>query len=267
MPIAYIDHLNRLYRSLGFPPYDWTVNHTAPFTSLARPLNACTVALLTTGGISRRDAPPWNPDARNDFRLDAIPADTPADAFQVHDHYYDDRAARTDINCQFPLTRLAELAAEGVIGGVARRHWSGFMGRIYKRSDVVEVHAPAFAACLREDDVDLLVLIPACPLDHQTAGLVARVVEEHGIATVMIATARDLAACVRPPRTLFVDHPMGNALGRAGDAAGQRAILSRALALAVTAAAPGVLIDDPSDWGAPFEVYYKETTREYQSRK
>jgi len=267
MAIAYVEHLNRLYQSLGFPPYDWTVHHDAPWTPLARPLAACTVALLTTGGISHRDAPPWNPDARNDFRLDAIPADTAAGNLQVHDHYYDHRAARADIDCQFPLTRLAELAREGLIGAVARHHWSGFMGRIYKRAEVVEVHAPAFAAALRADAVDLLVLVPACPLDHQTAGLVARVVEAAGIPTVTIATARDLALLVRPPRTLFVDHPMGNALGRAGDADGQRALLARALALAETAAAPGTLVDDVACWGEPFEVFYQQTTREYQARK
>ena len=38
-------------------------------------------------------------------------------------------------------------------------------------------------------------------------GLVARVVEESGIPTMVVATGRDLTAQVRPPRSLFVNFP------------------------------------------------------------
>jgi hypothetical protein len=74
-PIRYVDRLDRFYQSQGFPPYDWTVNESAPLTPLRKPLCECRVSMLTSGGISRRDAPPWNPQARNDLRLDAIASD------------------------------------------------------------------------------------------------------------------------------------------------------------------------------------------------
>ena len=45
-----------------------------------------------------------------------------------HTHF-DRTDADQDINCVFPLTRLKELAAEGIIGGVAPTHY-GFMGYI-----------------------------------------------------------------------------------------------------------------------------------------
>jgi D-proline reductase (dithiol) PrdB len=61
----------------------------------------------------------------------------------------------------FPLERLRELAAEGFVGEVAPRHWSGFMGRIYKRSQVLDVEAPNFAQFLADDQVDALVAVPA----------------------------------------------------------------------------------------------------------
>jgi len=83
-------------------------------------------------------------------------------------------------------------------------------------------------------------------------GLVARVVEERGIATVCISTGRDLTAQVMPPRTLFVNHPMGNAFGAPGDVAMQRAILEQALNLAVNADHGGVLVDAPVAWPTPF---------------
>ncbi|MEQ8230690.1 MAG: hypothetical protein RKL32_03175, partial [Gammaproteobacteria bacterium] len=215
----------------------------------------------------RRDAPPFDANARNDLRLDAIPADTPADFFQVHDNYYDHRDASRDINCQFPLGRLHELAADGVIGAVAPRLWSGFMGRIYIRREVEQEAAPAFARELLADSVDVLVVIPACPLDHQTAGIVARVVEAHGIVTVMLSTGRDLSANVRPPRTAFVNFPMGNALGAPFEVAQQRRILADVLALAADARDPGVLVDLPYSWPQPFSMYFPMKSREDQLRK
>ena len=264
-PIKYVDFLNSKYRSMGFPAYRW--NEDAPLTPLTKPLSDCRVSMLTTCGASRKGTPPFNPDARNDLRVDAIPADTPADAFEVNDNYYDHTDVRQDINCQFPLERLRDLAGEGVIGAVAPRLWSGFMGRIYTRRGICEEAAPALARSLHDDNVDLLVVVPACPLDHQTAGLVARVVEESGIATVCVSTGRDLTQQVKPPRSVFVNFPMGNAFGRPHDSAQQRRILLDALALAGREVAAGELVDLPYDWGDTFEPLYRETGRDYQLKK
>jgi D-proline reductase (dithiol) PrdB len=160
-PVHYVERLNAFYRSQGFPPYDWTVNESAPFTPLCEPLARCRVSMLTAGGVSRCSAPPWNANARNDLRVDQIASDAPSHDFQIHDAYYDHRDADRDLNCLFPIDRLRELAAEGVVGEVAPRLWSGFMGRIYKRSAVIHESAPALAGRLREDGVDLFVLVPA----------------------------------------------------------------------------------------------------------
>jgi len=59
-------------------------------------------------------------------------------------------------------------------------------------------------------------------------GLVARVVEQTGIPTVTVSTARDLSLQVMPPRTVFLNHPMGNTFGRRWHAPGQRQILRAA---------------------------------------
>ena len=83
-------------------------------------------------------------------------------------------------------------------------------------------------------------------------GLVARVIEEAGIPTVLVSTGRDLTAQVRPPRSVFVNFPMGNPFGRPGDRAQQTRILSDALRLVETAQEAGVLVDLPYDWGEDF---------------
>jgi D-proline reductase (dithiol) PrdB len=160
-PIRYVERLNAHYARQGFPPYRWTVNETAPFTPPKKALAESRVSMLTSGGVSRCAAPPWNPDARDDLRLDAIGADAPSDDFQIHDSYYDHGDADRDLNCVFPIDRLRELAREGVIAEVAPRLWSGFMGRIYTRRAVVNEAAPALARELERDRVDLFVLVPA----------------------------------------------------------------------------------------------------------
>ena len=160
-PVRYVDRLNARYRAQGFPPYRWTVNDDAPLTRPTIPLAHSTVTLLTSGGVSRSCDLSWDPDARNDFRLDEIPPTTSSDAFQVHDSYYETDAARRDINTVFPIDRLGEAAADGTIGAVAPRLWSGFMGRIYRRTQLTDDVAPAWAEELRDDEVDLALLVPA----------------------------------------------------------------------------------------------------------
>ncbi len=91
-------------------------------------------------------------------------------------------------------------------------------------------------------------------------GLVARVVEAHGIPTVTVSTGRDITALVRPPRSLFVNFPMGNSFGPAGDSAMQTEILRAALDFAVTADEPGVLVDLPQQWHTNFVYFAGETT-------
>lgn len=159
--IRYVDTLNDHYRSQGNPPYRWSVNESAPLHRLSKPLGECTVSVLTSGGVSQCAMPAFNPDAKNDHRLDAIASDTSSTDFQVHDSYYDHTDADADINCIFPLDRLRELAKKGEIGEVAPRLWSGFMGRIYNRSKILEESGPAFAEALVADNVDILLAAPS----------------------------------------------------------------------------------------------------------
>jgi D-proline reductase (dithiol) PrdB len=161
MTVRYIDRLNEHYRSEGFPPYSWSKYDDAPWAPLTKPLSECRVSMLTSGGVSCSWQAPFDADARNDLRLLEIPHDAPPDGFVINDSYYDHADADHDINCVFPIERLRELEAEGVIGELAPRLYSGFMGRIYTRSAVLEEAAPAFAARLGEDRVDALILVPA----------------------------------------------------------------------------------------------------------
>ena len=98
-------------------------------------------------------------------------------------------------------------------------------------------------------------------------GLVCRVVESAGIPTVCVSTGRDITALVKPPRSYFVNAPMGNPFGAAGDADTQRRILRAALTLAVEAREPGCLVDDPMVWPVPFDFDPAPPTAEARERQ
>ena len=67
-------------------------------------------------------------------------------------------------------------------------------------------------------------------------------------------------AQVRPPRSVFVDFPLGHQCGRPGDTRLQMNILKDALDTLVNAAAPGTIVDLSYQWGKTFswESYQKD---------
>ena len=160
-PIRYVDELNRHYAAQGHPPYQWTVNESAPLTRLKKPRAQCTVTMLTSGGVSHCSMPGFDADARNDHRLDAVGREADSKDFEINDSYYNHDDANQDINCVFPIDRLRELQTDGLIGEIAPRFWSGFMGRIYDRTRLVNESIPAFIRELRQDEIDILVTAPA----------------------------------------------------------------------------------------------------------
>ena len=79
--------------------------------------------------------------------------------------------------------------------------------------------------------------------------VLARVFEEHGIATIAIAMVREHAEKVKPPRALFVPFFFGFALGKPDDPAYQHKVIAAALDLLQAEQGP-VLADFPEDEGA-----------------
>ena len=92
-----------------------------------------------------------------DYRV--IPGDTPAaDLLMSHVSVNFDRSGfQEDINVVFPIDRLRDLKADGVIGSISDFHYS-FMGAAPIRA--LEPRARALAALLKKDRVDAVLLTP-----------------------------------------------------------------------------------------------------------
>jgi hypothetical protein len=76
--------------------------------------------------------------------------------------------------------------------------------------------------------------------------VIARVLEEAGLATTSISLVREHTERVKPPRALFVSFPFGHPLGKPDDPALQQRVIHAALALLDAPQGP-VLVDYPED--------------------
>ena len=81
----------------------------------------------------------------------------------------------------------------------------------------METDAPEILRRCREDGADAAILVPNCPVCHQTCSLVARHLEANGIPTVLMGCAKDIVEHAAVPRFLFSDFPLGNSAGKPHD--------------------------------------------------
>src|SRR4051794_26215344 len=159
------------YQALGYPAYHWAHFADVPFHPLAKPLSECRVAIVTT-------AAPYHPGKGDQGR--GAPYNAAAKFFTVYSgdaasdpdlrisHIAIDRAHTTaeDIGTYFPLTALRRALAARRIGSIAPR----FHGAPTNRSQRVtlEIDCPELVARCRADEADTAILVPNCPVCHQT---------------------------------------------------------------------------------------------------
>jgi glycine/betaine/sarcosine/D-proline reductase family selenoprotein B len=250
-PVPYMERTRRYYEALGYAPYRWAHHDAAPFAPLRRRLAESRIALVTTAAPFRPELGDQGPGAPYNAAAKFY-AVYSGDTEQDHDlriaHVAYDRqhTAATDPNTWFPLPALRRLAAEGVIGALTPR----FHGLPTNRSQrhTLAVDIAALLRRVQEDGADAAVLVPNCPVCHQSCALAARHLEAAGIPTVVIGCARDIVEHCAVPRFLWSDFPLGNSAGRPHDPASQRETLRLALGLLADASGPRTTLASPLRW-------------------
>ena len=94
------------------------------------------------------------------------------------------------------------------------------------------------------------MLVPNCPVCHQTVSLVARHLEANGVATVVIGCAKDIVEHAAVPRFLFSDFPLGNSAGKPHEPASQAFTLELASRVLEQAPGPQTTVQSPLRWSA-----------------
>jgi D-proline reductase (dithiol) PrdB len=130
-------------------------------------LAAASIALLTSAGVHLRDRQPafdLERERREPFWGDpswrSIPAGVASAELDVCHLHINPTDILADHNVALPLDRMAELAAEGVVGAAAAEHVSvmGFQERSLE--DWRTQTAPAIVELLRREGADGVVLAP-----------------------------------------------------------------------------------------------------------
>jgi D-proline reductase (dithiol) PrdB len=135
---------------------------TTAVTPLRKPLSACTIALITTAGLSLPDQPPFDVTVRmGDSSFREFPAEISPQLLEMHQRSwaFDQTGILRDRNLTFPLDRLREMHGRGEIGAIAPRHYS-FMGSIVGPAKLIKESAPEVARRLVADSVDVVFLTP-----------------------------------------------------------------------------------------------------------
>jgi len=250
-PIAYMQRTRDWYLALGYGnPYVWAHYTDAPFQLLRKPLARSRVALVTTAAPYQPGKGDQGPGAAYNAAakfFNVYSGDTSVDHDLRIAHVAIDRkhTSMEDSGTWFPLPALRRAAAQGRVQLAKRFH-----GAPTNRSQrhTIAVDAPEILARCVEDEADAALLVPNCPVCHQTVGLIARHLEANGIATVVMGCAKDIVERCGVPRFLFSDFPLGNSAGRPRDRESQAFTLELALRLLESAPAARTTVHSALRW-------------------
>ncbi len=251
-PIPYLERTRSYYQALGYgAPYQWAHFAEVPFQLLRKPLAQCRIALVTTAAPYQSDkgdqgpGAPYNAQAKF-YSVYSLQADQDHDLRIAHVAIDRQHSSAADPGTWLPLPALRRAAAAGRTAALAARLHGAPTNRSQRTT--LEVDGPEIVRRCLEDGADCAVLVPNCPVCHQSLALIARLLETSGISTVVLGCARDIVEQVGVPRLLFSDFPLGNAAGRPHDRPSQDQTLELALQLLESASAPRSTMQSPLRW-------------------
>jgi hypothetical protein len=251
-PIPYMQRTRDYYAAIGYTtPYRWAHYIEAPFQPLKQPLAQSRVTMITTAAPYRPDKGDQGPGAAYNggakfYQVYSGDTSQPHDLRISHIGYDRVHTSAEDSGTWFPLPQLLRLRDQGRIGAVTQRFHGAPTNRSHRVT--IETDAPEILRRCQEDGADAAVVVPNCPVCHQTSSLVARHLEANGIATVVMGCAKDIVEHAAVPRFLFSDFPLGNSAGKPHDVASQALTLELALRLLESAPGPRTTIASPLRW-------------------
>lgn len=251
-PVRYIERTRNYYLGLGYEtPYVWAHYLDVPFTPLQKPLDQSILGLVTTAVPFDASKGPQGPGAPYNAAAKfydpyIYPINENADLRIAHVGVDRLNANMQDSNCWFPISAAKRAVAKGRIQSLSQ-HFYGLPTNRSQRH-TLEIDAPVILNKMRADHVDVAVLIPNCPICHQSQSLLARYLEEAGIPTVIMGAAKDIVEYCGVPRLLFSDFPLGNAAALPNHEQSQDSNFELALRLLEGAPGARTTVQSPLAW-------------------
>lgn len=129
----------------------------SPAFTTPPPIEKARVAIVTTAGLQHPGDKGWRPQDPSFTTWETEDQEVNMRHLSPN---FDRSGIVADLNVAYPVDRLKEMAAEGVIGSVAPRHLS-FMGAQDDTMSTIRMDTgPAAAKLLKDDGVDVVLLTP-----------------------------------------------------------------------------------------------------------
>jgi len=140
--------------------YPFMVFEDTPWTPFSGRASDHRFALITSGGLylQGKQDPFGTESIHGDPSFREIPQEVTQKEIGIAHPFYDHRFVEEDINCIFPISHFIELEKQGIIGGLAKTHYSfTYVNNIIP---LVEEAAPEVIKGLAHQGVDALFLVP-----------------------------------------------------------------------------------------------------------
>ena len=250
-PLDYIPRIRDYYQKLGYgTPYEWAHFEDVPFCSPSKPLLEMRIGIVTTAALfqagkgDQGPGAPYNGTAKF-FEVYAVPVSPSPDLRISHIAYDRTHTTAKDPRTYNPLEALQKLGVT-----LSPRIYGLPTDRSVRKTR--DIYCEDLLSLMRMDQVDAALLVPNCPVCHQSTALAARHFEANGIPTVIMGCAKDIIERVGVPRLLASNFPLGNGAGQPFNETSQLDTTRQALDLLHSATAPRTTRISPQIWaGAP----------------
>ncbi len=144
--------------------YPGSMIHNDDFVSMAtldKPLGECRLGFVSTSGVQSIGSMPFDVvHPVGDYTFRRVPSDTPADQLEIHQLKYPTDGANRDVNVVYPIERLREIAAAGVVGELTGNLYS-FIGYNMDPRHLERTLAEDIADAFEEEQADVVLAAPA----------------------------------------------------------------------------------------------------------
>lgn len=151
--VRYMERSRIYYEAHGYEkPYRWAHYDSVPFSGLTKPIEECTVTIVTTA----------MPDASFSGDADVLhmgDMNHPPESFYTDERFWDKEATHTDdVDSFFPLRELTRLVGEGKVGQRAAHYYC--VPTEYSQRRTLENDSPAILQSCLDEGVDVALLVP-----------------------------------------------------------------------------------------------------------
>ncbi len=132
-----------------------------PLARLGKPLSETRLTFVSSAGVQPKGTMPFDVvHPVGDYSFRRVPSTSRPEDLEIHQLKYPTAGAHRDLNVIFPIERLQELAAEGVIGGLTPNFFS-FIGYNMDPERLERTLAEEIASAVVADGAEAALLCPA----------------------------------------------------------------------------------------------------------